>query len=641
MAITIYMIILISLIRSAYFATPFLNHYLDSASRESLINVFQNALNTKELSSLHHGVSGLKALDIQIDAAKSQVICDAAKKASGTSLSAIYDAASIASELKGCNLGTITGAKETIEAASKQEKPTTSDLFYALSAAHILNLKVNYVDFTKALTTAFKDDSASSLAHGLNAAALLDKANAEKFLNRIEDIVGQADDVDGKYLQLEGGLSVTAMGVYGIYALADKVNKSPNVKSDEAVKLANYLVSRRGVQMDRGAYLLVKALKKLAFNNFQVPVVISLASNMAIMDASQPIQIRVSNVLGESVGELSVNIDSATHVATKEVVATRQPLMRVAADPKHTLYEAKIDKAKARGFYVIALTAGSHDKRLVGTNGASVMVKILAKMRIEDVTVAVFDRELSKSTDTHKVKESSKLGRVLEADVHSKMEIKFTVREAKSGDAVTVHQAFVAFVHVDTKHEIIFIATPDRKNLYTFDVDFEKATKDFEGLSGKYAVRLIIGDAAIANAFDWNLVDVNLKLPAMVPPKVKKSEEVNYEKLPEIKHMFREPEKRPSQIVSDAFTVLCILPLLVLLILWLRVGINFGNMPLSLWTLAFHASLAGIFGLYFIFWLRLNMFQTLKYLSAIGALTFMAGNRLLRAVAQKRKEKSE
>lgn len=56
---------------------------------------------------------------------------------------------------------------------------------------------------------------------------------------------------------------------------------------DEAVKLANYLVSRRGVQMDRGAYLLVKALKKLAFNNFQVPVVISLASNMAIMDASQ------------------------------------------------------------------------------------------------------------------------------------------------------------------------------------------------------------------------------------------------------------------------------------------------------------------------------------------------------------------
>lgn len=34
-----------------------------------------------------------------------------------------------------------------------------------------------------------------------------------------------------KLLQLEGGLSITAFGVYGIYNLADKLNKSPSVKS--------------------------------------------------------------------------------------------------------------------------------------------------------------------------------------------------------------------------------------------------------------------------------------------------------------------------------------------------------------------------------------------------------------------------
>ncbi|VDK31360.1 unnamed protein product [Anisakis simplex] len=129
---------------------------------------------------------------------------------------------------------------------------------------------------------------------------------------------------------------------------------------DEAVKLANYLVSRRGVQMDRSAYMLVKALQKLSHNNFQIPVVFSLASNMAVTEPSQPIQIRVSNVLGESVGDLSVNIDTVMHVSSKEVVASRVPLKRVASDTKRILYEATLDRATNRGFYTIALTAGSH-----------------------------------------------------------------------------------------------------------------------------------------------------------------------------------------------------------------------------------------------------------------------------------------
>ena len=66
---------------------------------------------------------------------------------------------------------------------------------------------------------------------------------------------------------------------------------------------------------------------------------------------------------------------------------------------------------------------------------------------------------------------------------------------------------------------------------------------------------------------------------------------------------------------------------------WLGIGINFGNLPLSLWPLLFHGGLCGLFGLYFVFWLRLNMFETLKYLALIGAFTFIAGNRVLRSLA--------
>lgn len=45
-------------------------------------------------------------------------------------------------------------------------------------------------------------DHIFSLAYGLNAATLLDNTNAGKFLVRAEDLVGQADEVDGKYLHV-------------------------------------------------------------------------------------------------------------------------------------------------------------------------------------------------------------------------------------------------------------------------------------------------------------------------------------------------------------------------------------------------------------------------------------------------------
>ncbi|KAM3729081.1 Dolichyl-diphosphooligosaccharide--protein glycosyltransferase subunit [Dirofilaria immitis] len=621
-------------------ATPFLNTYLDERSQKSLHTVLINALDSKELPSIHHGAAGLKLAGIPIEVDKSKALCGIVQKVNGKELKQLYHAVSTASALKDCTLS-VPNAKETIEAVLKEDTPTSHNIYWALTVADKLKLKVNYNSFAEALTVALvKDDGASSLAYGLNAAALLDNTNAEKFLVRIEDLVGQADEVDGKYLHLEGGLSITAFGVYGVYSLADKLNKSPGVKSDEAVKLANYLLSRRTVQFDRGAYLLLLTLKKLTNNNFQIPVVFSLVSSVTQLDVNKPLVIRVSNVLGESVGPLSVVLDSATHIASKEIASVRQPLKGVASDKTNTLYELSVKNAKQRGFYNLVLTAGSQDKRLVGTNGASLMMRVLVKVRIEDVTVAVFDRELLKPSSSISVKENSKIGKTLEADVHSKMEIRFKVEEAKTGEAILVHQAFVIFVHSDTRQEIIFVATPDHNRNYVFDVDFEKAAKDFEGLSGRYAVRLVVGDLAISHAFDWNLVDVNLKLPAIAASKIKKSGRIVYDKAPEIKHIFREPEKRPPQIVSTVFVFLCAIPLLVLLILWLRIGINFGNIPTSPSVLIFHSGLIGIFGLYFVFWMQLTMFETLKYLSVIGTVTFISGNRLLRILAARRKEKA-
>ena len=109
---------------------------------------------------------------------------------------------------------------------------------------------------------------------------------------------------------------------------------------------------------------------------------------------------------------------------------------------------------------------------------------------------------------------------------------------------------------------------------------------------------------------------------------------------PEIRHLFREPEKRPPQVVSTAFTGLCLAPIGIMIIAWMKLGVNVSSFPFSLSALGFHAGLGAIFGLYYMFWLQLDMFATFKYLIMVGVVTFLCGNSMLVKIADKRKHAS-
>lgn len=49
---------------------------------------------------------------------------------------------------------------------------------------------------------------------------------------------------------------------------------------------------------------------------------------------------------------------------------------------------------------------------------------------------------------------------------------------------------------------------------------------------------------------------------------------------------------------------------------------------------------SAIFCLFGLFWLRLNMFETLKYLLVLGVFTFISGNKLLASLAAKNKSQA-
>lgn len=67
------------------------------------------------------------------------------------------------------------------------------------------------------------------------------------------------------------------------------------------------------------------------------------------------------------------------------------------------------------------------------------------------------------------------------------------------------------FHNQKTGQEVVFVAEPDSKNLYKFELDTAERKSEFDSMSGTYVLHLIVGDATLENPILWNVADVVLK----------------------------------------------------------------------------------------------------------------------------------
>nr|POF16954.1 dolichyl-diphosphooligosaccharide--protein glycosyltransferase subunit 2 [Quercus suber] len=172
--------------------------------------------------------------------------------------------------------------------------------------------------------------------------------------------------------------------------------------------------------------------------------------------------------------------------------------------------------------------------------------------------------------------------------------------------------------------------------------DFLGLVEKFFYLSGRYDIELTVGDAVMENSFLRAVGHVELDLPeapekAPRPPPLAVDPSSRYGPKAEITHIFRSPEKRPPQELSLAFLGLTLLPLVGFLIGLLRIGVNLKNFPTSAvpatFALLFHLGIAAVLLLYVLFWLKLDLFITLKTLCFLGTFLMFVGHRILSHLA--------
>jgi len=608
--------------------------HLTRSDRARFSSIFSTSLaGTSDTASLHYAILGTKLLGE--DVPDTQALCKQLTKNSGeTNVETLYQSSTAAASL-GCPL-TLTPEAAAAVASNLAEGATTASIYFAAKTQVSVGSKLDSPSVLKALSKAVKkDDSLLSLGLAFHTASLCE-GDLSKFFDRIEDAVVQADEVDGKLLQFEGGLSVTSVVLTGAANLAIKAKNKLPVTGEQAVKFANYLMSRKSVQQAKGIFHLLEAISTMAANPQHVPLSVSLASAISVSSAEPNVVVSVTDLAGGNPGAMAVVLETATRVEDGAVIAAKQSLIHMVTTDKYT-----VDLMTANppaGFYELVLSANpvKPDPRFVGNTGVVVTVKVLATIEVQDVEFRVTDSETGGRGKVHELVFPNKAGPAIAVDHKEHMSLSFNIVDSASKKPLAVHQAFVCLTDVISGAEIHYVAEKGSDNNYKFELDLNSAAGDFNSKAGDYSVSLVLGDAVISNPTRWVAATVSINFPEneeSAPPSI-------YDPRPEITHLFRAPEARTAPIISNSFTLLCLSPFLVMLILWARIGANISNLPLSLSAVGFHLGLGAIFGLYALFWLQLNMFQTVKYLVVLGVVTFLCGNTLLSGIAKKSKAAS-
>uniref|UniRef100_A0A673W4Q7 Dolichyl-diphosphooligosaccharide--protein glycosyltransferase subunit 2 n=1 Tax=Salmo trutta TaxID=8032 RepID=A0A673W4Q7_SALTR len=542
----------------------------------------------------------------------------------------LFFAAEASQAISDCEVS-ISNETRDILLAAVSEDSTVTQIFRAVSALSSLGLPLASQEVVAALVARIaKEDNVLAITTALQTATRLSQqAELGGILEEIEDLAARLDDLGGVYLQFEEGLEATALFVTAAYTLSDHADTEPPLKEDQVIQLVNSVFSKKSWDSRSEAFSVACAAAALSSNRFHVPVIVS-TQGPATVSHSQPIlHLLVTDILSNPLASANVLVESAQAVASKSVVLSQAPFSL-----RDGIFELNFMASQPASGYYQFTVAVTGDSRLVA-NQVELKVKVSTEVAITNMDLSVVDKDQSIGTKTSRVDYPFKAKGSFTADSHQNFAMTFQLVDVITGVELTPHQTFVRFHNQKTGQEVVFVAEPDSKNLYKFELDTAERKSEFDSMSGTYVLHLIVGDATLENPILWNVADVVLKFLDEEAPAAIQSKTL-YMPKPDIQHLFREPEKKPPTVVSNTFTALVLSPFLLLLILWFKLGANISNFSLSPSSVLFHVGHACMLGLMYVYWTHLNMFQTLKYLAIIGSLTFLAGNRMLAQKAVKR-----
>ncbi|KAG9452056.1 hypothetical protein H6P81_004960 [Aristolochia fimbriata] len=441
----------------------------------------------------------------------------------------------------------------------------------------------------------------------------------------------------------QGPLSTTSSVVRGFTSFAEVTSGRLNIPGDKILGLAKFFLSIGAPGNLKDLYYQIDSLACLENNRISIPLVLSLPSSVLSLTSQDKLKVLVSTVLGSDAPPLTVKLVQAISSISKDSPAVLNQDLDFDADAKiHSLdlVSMGIDVGK----YTLVFEVSFHDpeyKKAYATGGRTkAPVYVTGLIRIDKAEVAILDSDAGHVETVKKLALPGENSVSLSANHLQKLRLSFHLA-TPLGHPFNPHQVVLKLKHVESRVQHIYIVGSSGKK-FELVLDFLGLVDKLFYLSGQYDLELTIGDATMENSFLHALGHVDLDLPdapekAPRPPAQPVDPYSRFGPKAEISHIFRVPEKRPPQQLSTGFLVLTLLPFVGFLIGLVRLGVNFKSFPTSTlpatFAILFHVGLAAVLLLYVLFWLKLNLFTTLKVLGFLGLFLVFVGHRTLSYLA--------
>ncbi|CAH8604309.1 unnamed protein product [Schistosoma intercalatum] len=569
-----------------------------------------------------------------------------------------------------------------VEKLSKQlltEDISIENLFYLVSSMKNLNIKIDASHVLSIINKIKDKDTSPMTGH----------------VSSIDNVLEQASEISDNRLFYEKGLYTTSFVAKSIIDFLTAYGEVPNSVENKLVKLFNHLYTRRQTTNVRASAYLVAAFKSLTDSPLLLPVVIesSVKSNEDLglsipptlsIDQTHPIlDLRLKHIWTDIYFKPSeFNLKAHGVYAIKRLTGDRilsssSDLGAFKQDDKNNAFQLTLDldTKTTPGYYELDVTATPDSKKtndrqkLLGITNVQIPLRIITEAKVAQTTITIMDSAREQhvadiSLTPEKTYKASTASGAITLEIGQQISIDLNIVDSKQL-SLTAHQVFIQLSHQKTQQAITYTCTEtitdkkSEKKSYKLLLDPDSSAAEFDYLSGIYKVDLIVGDSSIKAPILWHMFDLDLRFVGEAGDETKhriaQATDISRQESsspagsrraftpnaiigsgpttakPEIDHVFRAPEKRAPPFLALTFTILCLLPLLGLIIAWSVIGFNISNFKFSISNIIFHAGLISICYLYFVYWCRLDMFTTLKYLSILGVPTFLAGHRVLRA----------